>query len=244
MDPLAEMYPEDSPYAFGHNNPIRFSDPDGQVAIDGTSQLSEEDTRRKAGGKDFFARGTTTLALEKKVVEKVVEQVVKKVGSFTLGRLLGVVGLLIAPVQNGSGEMNAAFSTLSEAEENAYNDLLVKKQNGTITNQEQRDLQDLTDAKFVSQYGIMPGSNAENPYTYAPRVRARSVQDPKAHNFPYSFDRQLLRTTPIVETDGSSTYLLPGSMNGIDGFFILGVNENSRVIYHRSFEKKYIPRKK
>jgi RHS repeat-associated protein len=34
MDPLAEKFPEESPYTFGHNNPLRFSDPDGRIAVD------------------------------------------------------------------------------------------------------------------------------------------------------------------------------------------------------------------
>ena len=34
VDPLAELYPEESPYVFGHNNPMRFNDPDGRSPDD------------------------------------------------------------------------------------------------------------------------------------------------------------------------------------------------------------------
>jgi hypothetical protein len=43
-------------------------------------------------------------------------------------------------------------------------------------------------------------------YTYHPRIRARGVEDPSAHNFPYSFDDEILATDPKVQKDGSLLY--------------------------------------
>lgn len=94
-----------------------------------------------------------------------------------------------------------------------------------------------SEATVNHQGGDGPTNGA---YTYAPRVRERAVQDPGAHNFPYSFDQEILKTRPIKEVDGSNTYILSGSMNDKNGFFILGVNERTKTIFHRSFETKYI----
>jgi RHS repeat-associated protein len=79
-------------------------------------------------------------------------------------------------------------------------------------------------------------------YQYADRVRAGAVKDPKGHNFPYSFDDEILRTVPIREADGSLTYKLAGKINSQEGFYLLGVNERTNTIFHRAFEKKHIPR--
>ncbi len=71
-------------------------------------------------------------------------------------------------------------------------------------------------------------------FTYAPRVRARGVQDPKSHNFPYSFDKTILRSQPIVKESGYRIYQSPGFMNDKAGLFEIGVTPNN-VINHRFF---------
>lgn len=61
----------------------------------------------------------------------------------------------------------------------------------------------------VSEAGrILRGTNNLKEFnkdaipTYDPQVRARGVEDPKSHNFPYSFDKGILSTPPIPnETD-------------------------------------------
>lgn len=72
-------------------------------------------------------------------------------------------------------------------------------------------------------------------YNYDPRVRARGVQDPKAHNFPYSFDDEILSTTPIRQGDGSLLFRKPGALNGREGFYEIGVNPGANTIFHRTF---------
>lgn len=85
-------------------------------------------------------------------------------------------------------------------------------------------------------------------FKYDPRVRARGVEDPVSHNFPYSFDAEILSSTPIQRPGGYTIYQAPGSMtgsvatdiNGVrtqtykDGVFEIGVNKDG-VIDHRFF---------
>jgi len=84
---------------------------------------------------------------------------------------------------------------------------------------------------------------------YDPRVRARGVQDPRSHNFPYSFDDGILATKPIPQKNGYNIFQQPGSMAGKvvtdpitgirtqtykDGVFEIGVTKDG-VIDHRFF---------
>lgn len=70
---------------------------------------------------------------------------------------------------------------------------------------------------------------------YHPRIRSGALQDPKAHNFPYSFDDVILKQGPIKQADGSFLYRLEGSLNGKNGFFEIAVNPETRTIFHRTF---------
>jgi hypothetical protein len=71
-------------------------------------------------------------------------------------------------------------------------------------------------------------------YLYADRVRARGVQDPVSHNFPYSMDDAILATPPIPKANGYNIFQMPGNMNGKGGVYEIGVNKNG-VIDHRFF---------
>lgn len=71
-------------------------------------------------------------------------------------------------------------------------------------------------------------------YPYAPRIRERAVQDPKSHNFPYTFDKEILKTTPIPKKNGYNIYQKEGSMTGKDGLFEIGVTKDG-IIDHRFF---------
>jgi len=72
-------------------------------------------------------------------------------------------------------------------------------------------------------------------YNYHPRIRIRGVQDPKAHNFPYSFDDQILSTHPIIQDDGSLLYSVPGFMNQTNGHYQIAINPETNTIFHRTF---------
>jgi RHS repeat-associated protein len=83
---------------------------------------------------------------------------------------------------------------------------------------------------------------------YHPRVRARAVQDPVSHNFPYSLDDAILATTPEIKDSGYKIYRLRGTMTGSvvtdskgnrtqkhkEGVFEIGVTKDG-VIDHRFF---------
>ncbi len=71
-------------------------------------------------------------------------------------------------------------------------------------------------------------------FKYDYRIRARAVQDPKSHNFPYSFDDGVLATKPIPKNNGYNMFQKPGSMNGKEGVFEMGVTRDG-VIDHRFF---------
>jgi hypothetical protein len=80
-------------------------------------------------------------------------------------------------------------------------------------------------------------------------LRQRALEDPRSHNFPYSFDKKILKTEPIIQKDGYKIYRLEGSMTGKkvtdpitgakvqqykDGVYEIGVNKNG-IIDHRFF---------
>ena len=61
-------------------------------------------------------------------------------------------------------------------------------------------------------------------------------KDPTAHNFPTSFDKQLLSQKPaVVRADGREEYLLTGSMNGKNGVYHITVRPSDNTIIHRVF---------
>ncbi len=71
-------------------------------------------------------------------------------------------------------------------------------------------------------------------FKYAPRVRARGVQDPVSHNFPYSFDDEILSMTPTPKKNGYNIFQMPGTMNSKPGVFEIGLTKDG-VIDHRFF---------
>ncbi|OUS23372.1 hypothetical protein A9Q98_14895 [Thalassotalea sp. 42_200_T64] len=87
---------------------------------------------------------------------------------------------------------------------------------------------------------------------YARRVRARGVEDPTSHNFPYSFDKDILSTKPIPKKNGYNIYHKKGAMKGKvvtdprtgvrtqkykEGVFEIGVTKDG-IIDHRFFRPK------
>ncbi|MCP4305640.1 MAG: hypothetical protein GY788_12320 [bacterium] len=72
-------------------------------------------------------------------------------------------------------------------------------------------------------------------YDYHPRIRERGIQDPVGHNFPYSYDDVILRSTPVTQADGSLLYRVPGSINTKDGLFEIALNPDTQTIFHRTF---------
>jgi hypothetical protein len=74
----------------------------------------------------------------------------------------------------------------------------------------------------------------KHKYKYDSRVRARGVEDPTSHNFPYSFDDKILSIKPTVTSSGYKIFRLKGTMNDKNGVFEIGLKPNG-VIDHRFF---------
>ncbi|WP_279113308.1 hypothetical protein, partial [Butyricimonas virosa] len=68
-------------------------------------------------------------------------------------------------------------------------------------------------------------------YKYAERVRARAIQDPTSHNFPYIFDDAILSIKPIIKRDGYKIYQMEGTMNGIKGIYEIGITKSGIIDY-------------
>ena len=90
-----------------------------------------------------------------------------------------------------------------------------------------------------NQPGGGGGSSAGPPQkpdkkNYAPRVRKRGVEDPRSHNFPYSFDDIILSVNPLLKANGYRIYQAPGHMNKMSGVFEMGVNRAGEID-HRFF---------
>ena len=87
----------------------------------------------------------------------------------------------------------------------------------------------------VGAKGAGAADNAFNHgFQYADRVRARGLQDPVSHNFPYSLDDTILATTPIPKANGYSIYRTSGTMGKRQGIFEIGVTKDG-IIDHRFF---------
>jgi RHS repeat-associated protein len=69
---------------------------------------------------------------------------------------------------------------------------------------------------------------------YATRIRARALQDPRGHNFPYSYDRSILRGRPTVQSDGSLLYSADGYIGRTAVTYQIAVNPRTNIIFHRS----------
>lgn len=62
----------------------------------------------------------------------------------------------------------------------------------------------------------------------------RAVQDPVSHNFPYSFDDEILSTNPLLKVNGYKIFQQQGTMNGKNGVFEIGLTKDG-IIDHRFF---------
>ncbi len=78
-------------------------------------------------------------------------------------------------------------------------------------------------------------SAVKHNFKYHTRIRARALQDPIAHNFPYTFDDIILKSRPMTQNDGSLLFRHSGSLNGKEGFFEIALNKETGTIFHRTF---------
>lgn len=56
------------------------------------------------------------------------------------------------------------------------------------------------------------------------------------HTYPRSFDKQILEHGDIFGIRGNSQMMVaPGTINGVEGVYTLGINSNTGIVYHRAF---------
>lgn len=66
-------------------------------------------------------------------------------------------------------------------------------------------------------------------------VRLASQND-LYHAFPRSFDEQIVKGGWLYGNSGNSTMMVaPGTVNGVNGIYTLGINTETGIIYHRAF---------
>jgi len=89
--------------------------------------------------------------------------------------------------------------------------------------------------RLLGKGKINPQNIVQHKYNYHERIRARAVEDPKGHNFPYRFDDAILKSKPTLQKDGSLLYRKEGLLNGKEGFFEIAINTETNTIFHRCF---------
>ncbi|ELV7526255.1 hypothetical protein QMU91_002486, partial [Flavobacterium psychrophilum] len=242
VDPLAEMYPNVGGYVFCLNNPVKYTDPDGR-SVDGDDTFVLKDKKGKVTSVDVVHTGDDTpnrLFVQDASANKNTENRKAHNGAFFEQQMISSDKYTEKDYQSGLIE-----SSQFDKDRNAY---ISGGGDYSDKNYMQRLGQSLADDPItVSDLSIllMP-RGGEGPggaigteekaiqYEYAPRVRARGVEDPTSHNFPYSFDKHILETTAIPKNNGYNIYQLEGSMNGKNGVFEIGVT-NKNIIDHRFF---------
>jgi hypothetical protein len=82
----------------------------------------------------------------------------------------------------------------------------------------------------MRQLNAAHGAPYKHGLKYDPRVRARAVEDPSSHDFPYSFDDAILDTKPTIKENGYKIFRLRGTLTGKEGVFEIGVTKDGRSI--------------
>ena len=77
---------------------------------------------------------------------------------------------------------------------------------------------------------------------YAPRIRERAVEDPKGHNFPYSFDQVILKTKPTTIKGGALGYAMKGFLNGKEVVYNMIV-KNGKIVHRDVINVKNWPQR-
>ena len=265
IDPVID--PAQSPYACFNNNPIQYSDPNGaepgddkkpykggiQVyeAADAKGEvpggLSKNTEAFKVGdyrvlpnyvkndkGEEEFSHYTASTTIK---------QIKPEGGTEEIERIDYVFGKNDLQTFKDNSKILGGAANLMFGAGAHLAKWQIDKLNGTGGNAGFLKDQWTNPYNLVASAHLMVAAMTPQPLKYAPRVRARGVEDPVSHNFPYSFDRLILESKPILKNNGYKIYQMQGTMHGSvkdgvqqikNGVFEIGVTKDG-VIDHRFF---------
>ncbi len=236
------MYPNVSPYVYCLNNPVKYTDPDGR-SVDGDDTFVLKDKKGKTTSVEVVHTGDDTpnrLFVQDASANKNTENRKTHNGAFFEQQM-------IPSDKYTEQDYKSGFIDSSQFDKDRhayitgggdYSDKNYMQRLGQSMGDDAMTWSDLsvllTPVGNGTPGGAMATEEKAIQYEYAPRVRARGVEDPTSHNFPYSFDKHILETTAIPKSNGYNIYQLKGSMNGKNGVFEIGVT-NKNIIDHRFF---------
>ncbi|WP_442601939.1 RHS repeat domain-containing protein [Paenibacillus sp. KN14-4R] len=200
-------------YTYAKNNPLRYTDPTGHMVFD-----SDDD-----GTNNVQSGITQSISNNWKVLKEYNSTPRKAAAYWTMGLTELFYTVANAPMNSpeywaANGEIGFNLATFGTGR-------LI----GSATNMGNRVVK--KGVGIVED--VVSGCNLPS---YSKSVLDKMKKDPTAHNFPTSFDKQILSQKPaLLREDGRAEYLLTGSMNGKDGVYHMTVRPSDNSIIHRVF---------
>jgi len=240
IDPKAEKYYSISPYVYVNNNPIINIDPDGEdwyQAENGNAvwRRSSDATYTDDKGVDYknigqqyiTASGSQITLFQQKTNDEgemyLTSTTFDTKGKISTDKVLGVLALQNSDASREASMKSWANPTIGNYIKAIFTEVLSQYKNPYL----------VVGGLSMGVAGL--SALGESSLSYAPRVRARGVEDPVSHNFPYSYDKTIVSQKPAIVTgSGYKIYRLEGSMNGKSGVYEIGMT-GSGVIDHRFF---------
>jgi len=230
-------------YSYGLNNPIVNNDPTGHCAEPITFLLCAAAIGAVVSV-ITDAYSTTVEHHESYSLEKAGQAVVRGAIVGVVGATIGLAGAAIL----GTGFLaTVTTGVIAGAATGQATRAVQNKQSGKPITDGLGDFEDLLvdgvlgGAFAAVGYWIAKYSSGSNPnayehnYEYDNRVRERGIEDPVSHNFPYSFDDEILDTTPTIDEEtGYKIFRTPGSLNNTEGNYEIGITKDNKI-NHRFF---------
>ena len=170
VDPLASYEPSWSPYRYAFNNPVRYIDPSGLLEID---QIVDIFNNAPSGASSYDGNGNCTCGCEGKppcesksftnnpfgaaAAAKVVQETTKKVATYSLGAIGAGVSAFITAMLS-SHDTGEGSSKWTSEDQRLLDKLRFEESQGTLTDQQKRDLEELR-GRFEESGLNAPSSN-------------------------------------------------------------------------------------